>query len=176
MAERQPITREEQEVGQVPQVPIRIRPVSSSLARRKEPARPSQSREPSSGSVEIQGVYVISVAARLLEMHPQTLRKYERLGLVRPVRTIGMFRLYSEEDIHQIRLIKHLEDNLGLNLAGVEWALNLLNQLFDMRHRLSMLEEADRVHHMLQQEMNRLFQALNLPLEEPAPEPPRNDS
>ena len=69
--------------------------------------------------VEIQGVYIISVAARILEMHPQTLRKYERLGLINPDRTGGMLRLYSREDIRKIFLIRHLMDNLGLNLAGV---------------------------------------------------------
>ena len=58
--------------------------------------------------VEAEGIYVISVAARLLQMHPQTLRKYERAGLVRPSRTVGMLRLYSEEDIVRLRLIKHL--------------------------------------------------------------------
>ena len=55
--------------------------------------------------VEGEGIYVISVAARLLKMHPQTLRKYERAGLVRPSRTVGMLRLYSEEDIVRLRLI-----------------------------------------------------------------------
>ena len=57
---------------------------------------------------ELRGLYIISVAARLLEMHPQTLRKYERVGLVRPSRTLGMLRLYSQEDIARLRVIKHL--------------------------------------------------------------------
>ena len=91
-----------------------------------------------------QGVYIISVAARLLEMHPQTLRKYERLGLVQPSRTIGMLRLYSEEDIEKLRLIKHLEENLGLNLAGVGFTLDLLAHLLDMLQRFSRMEEAER--------------------------------
>ena len=77
--------------------------------------------------VEIQGVYIISVAARILEMHPQTLRKYERLGLINPERTGGMLRLYSREDIRKIFLIRHLMDNLGLNLAGVEFALSVVD-------------------------------------------------
>ena len=80
-----------------------------------------------------QGVYIISVAARVLEMHPQTLRKYERIGLVSPSRTGGMLRLYSEEDIARLRLIKHLVGDLGLNLAGVELALSLFNRLIDLR-------------------------------------------
>ncbi len=111
-----------------------------------------------------EGVYVISVAARLLEMHPQTLRKYERLGLVQPARTIGMLRLYSEDDLYQLRLIRHMEVTLGLNLAGVEWALTLVSQLLEMHRRLSQLEEAERMRRVLEQEMERLFSAINLPI------------
>jgi len=91
-------------------------------------------------SEEIQGVYIISVAARILEMHPQTLRKYERMGLVFPSRTGGMLRLYSEEDIARLRLIKHLVGDLGLNLAGVQLVLGLFNQLLYMRGRTRSLE------------------------------------
>ncbi len=88
----------------------------------------------------VQGVYIISVAARVLNMHPQTLRKYERIGLVSPSRTVGMLRLYSEEDIARLRLIKHLVDELGLNLAGVELALGLFNRLVNMRAKTHELE------------------------------------
>jgi MerR family transcriptional regulator/heat shock protein HspR len=62
----------------------------------------------------------ISVAARMLSMHPQTLRKYERLGLVQPARTIGSMRLYSVEEIARLRLIKELVEDAGVNLAGVQ--------------------------------------------------------
>ena len=89
---------------------------------------------------EVQGIYVISVAARILNMHPQTLRKYERIGLVSPFRTVGMLRLYSEEDIVRLRLIKHLVVDLGLNLAGVQLVLHLFNRLFKMRTGLKALE------------------------------------
>ena len=89
---------------------------------------------------EVVGVYIISVAARILEMHPQTLRKYERLGLVRPSRTVGMLRLYSEEDIARLELIKHLVGHLGLNLAGVQMAVGLFNQLLDVQSRLAALQ------------------------------------
>ena len=75
------------------------------------------------------GLYIISVAARILQMHPQTLRKYERVGLVRPSRTDGMLRLYSEQDIAKLRMIKHLVDELRLNLAGVELALAVFDRL-----------------------------------------------
>ena len=62
----------------------------------------------------------ISMAADMLGMHPQTLRKYERLGLVRPSRTIDSIRLYSREELERLRLIKHFVDELGINLAGVQ--------------------------------------------------------
>ena len=65
----------------------------------------------------------ISTAARMLGMHPQTLRKYERLGLVRPARTIGSMRLYSREEIERLRFIKRLVDDMGINLAGVQQLL-----------------------------------------------------
>ena len=67
----------------------------------------------------------ISTAARMLGMHPQTLRKYERLGLVQPARTIGSMRLYSREEIERLRYIKRLVDDLGINLAGVQQLLEV---------------------------------------------------
>lgn len=84
----------------------------------------------------VSGVYVISVAARMLGMHPQTLRKYERLGFIMPSRTVGMLRLYSEEDIARLRLIKYLVEERGLNIAGVQLALNLFAEILDMRNKL----------------------------------------
>ena len=86
------------------------------------------------------GLYIISVAARILEMHPQTLRKYERAGLVRPSRTVGMLRLYSEEDIARLKLIKHLVGDLGLNLAGVQLILEAFNHLLRIRTRVKVVE------------------------------------
>ncbi len=67
----------------------------------------------------------ISVAAEMLGMHPQTLRKYERLGLVQPTRTIGDMRVYTREEVEKLRLIKHLVDELGINLAGVQRLLSI---------------------------------------------------
>lgn len=75
----------------------------------------------------------ISVAARLLDMHPQTLRKYERLGLVQPARTVGSMRLYSEEEIERLRLIKRLVEEDGINLAGVQRLLAVAEHLQHMR-------------------------------------------
>lgn len=94
----------------------------------------------SEGAEIIEGVYIISVASRILDMHPQTLRKYERIGLVTPSRTMGMLRLYSEEDIARLKLIKHLVGELGLNLAGVQLALGIFNRLLNMRTSLRILE------------------------------------
>jgi MerR family transcriptional regulator/heat shock protein HspR len=70
-------------------------------------------------------LFFISVAAEMLGMHPQTLRKYERLGLVQPTRTVGSMRLYSREELEKLRLIKHLVDELGINLAGVQRLLSI---------------------------------------------------
>lgn len=78
-------------------------------------------------------LFVISVAARLVEMHPQTLRKYEREGLIAPSRTSGNLRLYSDSDIEQLRQVKYLVEQRGLNLAGVQLALELTRQLQAMR-------------------------------------------
>lgn len=72
-------------------------------------------------------VYFISMAARLLGMHPQTLRKYERLGLVQPTRTIGSMRVYSRDELARLRLIKHLVDEEGINLAGVQRLLAIVD-------------------------------------------------
>lgn len=110
-------------------------------------------------SENVQGVYIISVAARVLEMHPQTLRKYERIGLVSPSRTVGMLRLYSEEDIARLRLIKHLVGNLGLNLAGVELALRLFNRLISLRARMNRLE-GDALKASLEQSIEEMLEIL----------------
>ena len=72
-----------------------------------------------------QDVFLISVAAERLGMHPQTLRKYERLGLIQPTRTVGSMRLYSREELEKVRLIKRLVDELGINLAGVQRLLSI---------------------------------------------------
>ena len=70
-------------------------------------------------------LFLISMAAEMLGMHPQTLRKYERLGLIQPPRTIGSMRLYSREELERLRLIKRLVDELGINLAGVQRLLSI---------------------------------------------------
>jgi MerR family transcriptional regulator, heat shock protein HspR len=84
--------------------------------------------------------YMISVAAELVGMHPQTLRIYEAKGLVRPKRTPGNTRLYSEADLERLRLIQRLTGQLGLNLAGVETVLRLEDELAKMQKRLDRME------------------------------------
>ncbi len=88
--------------------------------------------------------YMISVAADLVGMHPQTLRIYEAKGLVRPKRTPGNTRLYSERDLERLRLIQKLTTELGLNLAGVEHVLRLEDELNKMQARLDRLEREMR--------------------------------
>jgi MerR family transcriptional regulator/heat shock protein HspR len=73
------------------------------------------------------------MAAEMLDMHPQTLRKYERLGLIRPSRTVGSMRLYSKEEVERLRLIKRLVDDLGINLAGVRRLLGVAEAMQRIR-------------------------------------------
>ena len=110
---------------------------------------------------EMTGAYVISVAARLLHMHPQTLRKYERIGLIMPSRTGGMLRLYSEHDIVRLRLIKHLIEELGLNLAGVQLALGLFTRLLDVRSGLAQVEGNDDLKSYLEARLEEMFDLLD---------------
>ena len=85
--------------------------------------------------------YVISVAARMLGLHAQTLRYYERAGMVEPSRSAGNRRLYSTEDIEQLRRIKTLIDDLGVNLAGVEVILRMGERMAEMESQMRRLEE-----------------------------------
>ena len=84
--------------------------------------------------------YMISVAAELVGMHPQTLRMYESRGLVRPARTPGGTRLYSDRDLERLRLIQRLTTELGLNLAGVDHVIRLEDELNRLRDRMGRLE------------------------------------
>jgi MerR family transcriptional regulator/heat shock protein HspR len=78
-------------------------------------------------------LFVISVAARLVKMHPQTLRKYEREGLIAPSRTQGNLRLYSDRDIERLRQVTYLVEDRGLNLAGVQMVLDITRRLRELR-------------------------------------------
>ena len=86
-------------------------------------------------------VYLISVVASMLDIHPQTLRQYEREGLVEPSRTQGRMRLYSQRDIDRMKLILRLTRQLGVNLAGVDIILQLKEQIDQMQEEIDQLRE-----------------------------------
>jgi MerR family transcriptional regulator/heat shock protein HspR len=86
--------------------------------------------------------YVISVVARLVELHPQTLRYYDKIGLLRPSRTRGRTRLYSQRDVEELRKITRLTEDLGVNLAGVEVIMNMSSRIEELQHELNAAREA----------------------------------
>jgi MerR family transcriptional regulator/heat shock protein HspR len=103
------------------------------------------------------GVYMISVAAELAGMHPQTLRIYEARGLITPKRSPKNTRLYSEEDVERLRRIQELTSELGMNLAGVEKVFELEQELDRMRRRMRNLERAAaRAQKQLEEEIARV--------------------
>lgn len=104
-------------------------------------------------------LFVISVAARLVEMHPQTLRKYEREGLIAPSRTQGNLRLYSDSDIERLRQVKYLVEHRGLNLAGVQLALELTHQVQDLKARIASATEGRKSSPVVA-ELDRLLESL----------------
>lgn len=85
-------------------------------------------------------LYVISIVAEMLEIHPQTLRQYERIGLIKPSRTIGNNRLYSEEDIDKLKFIITLTKDMGVNLAGTEIILNMKEQIKTIQRENEMMK------------------------------------
>lgn len=86
------------------------------------------------------GVYVISVVSEMLNLHPQTIRQYERLGLLTPSRTEGNKRRYSDEDVERLRFVKRLTKEMGINIAGVEMIIELHEEIARLE------EELDRFH------------------------------
>jgi MerR family transcriptional regulator, heat shock protein HspR len=114
------------------------------------------------------GRYMISVAADLVGMHPQTLRMYETKGLVRPQRTPGGTRLYSDADLDRLKLVQRLTTELGLNLAGVEHVLRLEDELRRMQARMERMErdlraEIQSVHRSYKRELV-LYRPSNHPM------------
>jgi MerR family transcriptional regulator/heat shock protein HspR len=104
--------------------------------------------------------FVISVAAKLVQLHPQTLRYYDRIGLIRPSRTSGRIRLYSQRDIETLRKIARLTDDLGVNLAGVEVILNMSERIEELQAQLdAMQREAEAQMAALQQRLRELEEA-----------------
>jgi len=108
-------------------------------------------------------LYVISVAARLLDMHAQTLRKYEREQFIKPSRTQGRLRLYSAEDIERLRQIKHLVEGVGLNLAGVELALGMSQRLAGLRDKVCEATSQEDAAAIVEAEIAVLLLALGVP-------------
>ncbi|GAC1384448.1 MAG: hypothetical protein NVS4B8_24230 [Herpetosiphon sp.] len=91
--------------------------------------------------MDTQGKYTISVVAQLVGMHEQSLRMYERRGLIQPKRSDGNIRLFSDEDVERVRAIQRLVHDLGVNLAGAEVILHMRTQMEYMQRRLEQLQE-----------------------------------
>jgi MerR family transcriptional regulator/heat shock protein HspR len=107
-------------------------------------------------------LYVISVAARLLDMHAQTLRKYEREEFIKPSRTQGRLRLYSAEDIERLRQINHLVEYGGLNLAGVRLALEMSRRLSGLREGVREAESQEAAQEFVEQQVHELLRILGI--------------
>ncbi len=105
------------------------------------------------------GVYVMQVASMLTGMHPQTLRKYERAGFLAPSRRY-MLRMYSDEDIARLKMIKHLVDDVGLNLSGVELALKLRKKVLDMKEEIGSAGMSRRLEERLNSLLNDMLDML----------------
>src|SRR5437763_7871622 len=119
------------------------------------------------------GVYMISVAAELAGMHPQTLRIYETRGLITPKRSRGNTRLYSQEDVDRLRRIQELTSEMGMNLAGVERVFELEQEMARMTERMQRLQrEAERMEREMLEEIERVRRSFRFEL---VPyEPPEN--
>ena len=103
------------------------------------------------------GVFMISVAAELADMHPQTLRMYEARGLITPKRSPKGTRLYSQEDVDRLRRIQEMTAELGMNLAGVERVFELEDELARMARRMAAMEaEAERLREQMETEIERV--------------------
>jgi MerR family transcriptional regulator, heat shock protein HspR len=98
--------------------------------------------------------YVISVAARMLGIRSYTLRYYEKIGIIEPSRSRGNIRLYSDHDIHQLRQIKSLMDELGINLAGAEVILRMAQRISDLQQHVGVLEAELNKNHNPEKPLN----------------------
>jgi MerR family transcriptional regulator, heat shock protein HspR len=107
-----------------------------------------------------EALYVISVAARLVELHPTTLRKYERVGFLEPSRTPGRTRLYSHEDIRRLRQIKRLVEQHEMNLAGVQMALDLTTLLREIASTIEQATDLDSLRRRVQAPLREAFATL----------------
>lgn len=121
------------------------------FAARESSRAGSRARQrPSPSDDEQRPVYYISVVAEMVETHPQTLRMYEKMGLLAPRRTRNNIRLYSRSDVEQVRRIQHLTQELGVNLAGVEVIFGLLQEMQRLREELE--EQSPSPHDFDEQE------------------------
>jgi MerR family transcriptional regulator/heat shock protein HspR len=144
-------------------------------------SRRAPSEEPRAADVDRErGVFMISVAAELAGMHPQTLRIYETRGLITPQRSPKKTRLYSQADVERLRRIQELTSELGMNLAGVERVFELEREMERMRSRMRTLErQAERLERELEEgieKVRRSYRRELVPYEEPSralePRPP----
>ena len=110
---------------------------------------------------KLSGVYVMRVASMLTKMHPQTLRKYERVGLLVPSRS-GKLRMYSDGDIARLKVIKHLVEEVGLNLAGVRIALEVQERILNIRQELDQADtKKERLGELVDETLELLGANLN---------------
>jgi len=122
-------------------------------------------RKKASNHDPARGVYMISVAAELAGMHPQTLRIYESRGLITPKRSSGNTRLYSQADVERLRRIQELTSELGMNLAGVEKVFELEQEMARMQERMLRLQrEADRMERDMRDEVERIRRSFRFEL------------
>ncbi|HOQ97443.1 MAG TPA: helix-turn-helix transcriptional regulator [Anaerolineae bacterium] len=140
-------------------------------------------RDREEGAMHDEPCYVISIAAKLVALHPQTLRYYERLGLVVPSRSRGKVRLYSPSDIERLQRISRLVEDLGVNLAGVEVILNLTERIEQMQAemdamRAEMEAEIEHLRALLDERSRNLptVRRRQLPSGRPASQPKEDES
>jgi MerR family transcriptional regulator/heat shock protein HspR len=134
--------------------------MASSGAEDGRRARSGSGDRGTGGADPSRGVYMISIAAELAGMHPQTLRIYETRGLITPKRSPKNTRLYSQEDVERLRRIQELTTDLGLNLAGVESVMTLERELERTRRRVDRLErELQRTREAARAEVERVRRA-----------------
>ncbi|MBV9581439.1 MAG: MerR family transcriptional regulator [Chloroflexi bacterium] len=126
----------------------------------RDPHQISASTPSGARSRASDALYVISVAARLVEMHPTTLRKYERVGFLEPSRTPGRTRLYSLEDIRRLQQIKHLVEEREMNLAGVQMALDLTQLLSEISSAIDQTPDMVTLQRRVQAPLRAAFATL----------------
>jgi MerR family transcriptional regulator/heat shock protein HspR len=122
----------------------------------EQPQNGTRRRRESGASNQEQPLYVISIAAQILGVHPQTLRLYEREGLVEPQRSGGKIRLYSDRDIERVRSIMRLTNDLGVNLAGAEAILYMRERM------LQLYEEMDHMRRHFHEQLEELRRELDI--------------